>query len=89
MCYSDFFYPKVFLSLRPRIEYFYYLTMTTLPFFEDLTIKAQRMLIMKNASFVRNLVLVVSTFGLKSKYFLDYVSISTLTIKVYFNKKYK
>ena len=49
--------------------------MTTLPYFSDLTTKGQRFLIQKNASFVQNLILTVSTFGLNSNNFLDYVSI--------------
>ena len=66
---------KVFLSLKPRIDYFFYLTMTTLPFFSDLTIKGQRILIQKNGSFEQNLILTVSTFGLNSNYFMDFVRI--------------
>ena len=48
--------------------------MSTLPFFEDLTTKAQRLLILRNETFVKNFILTVSTFGLNSKSFLDYVS---------------
>ena len=73
--FSRLLFLQIFLSLRPRIEHFYYLTMSTLPFFRDLTTKGQRVLIQKNGSFVKNLILIVSTFGLNSKYFLDYVSI--------------